>query len=330
MKETTTFGCRIIGTGYFVPERVLTNADLEKMMDTTDEWIVTRTGIRERRIAGEDQPASFMGAKAAEMAIRNAGIDKREIDLIITATITGDYSWPSTACIIQDRLDVRGIPAFDISVACSGFVYGLDMAKSLVSSGAYSRVLLVCTEKFSTTLDWNDRNVSVLFADGAGAVVIARDERQGILGCALGADGSKAGELFQPGAGSARPLTPELVRSGAHFMRMNGKETYCNAVTRMPEALQEALERAGVTVADLDHIIFHQANMRIIDTVVERHNIPRDKLIVNVDRYGNTSAATIPIALAEAIEGGTIRPGSLVGVTAFGSGFTWGAAVFRV
>ncbi|MBU0936366.1 MAG: ketoacyl-ACP synthase III [Spirochaetes bacterium] len=324
------YNCSLLGYGYYVPETILTNAQLETMMDTSDEWIVSRTGIKERRIAAREQTASDLGALAARKAIAAAGIQAADLDLIITATITGDYIWPATACRIQDKLGLHGIPAFDISAACTGFIYGLNMARGLIASGSYKNILLVCTEKFSAGLNWQDRNVSVLFADGAGAVVLGRSADEGVLASALFADGSKSDLLLQPGGGSCKPISAELVASGQHYLQMNGKEVYMHAVSKMPQALDAVLSQAGLAVEQLDHLVFHQANLRIIQAIVQRYRLPADKVVVNLDRYGNTSAATIPIALAESLESRRIKRGDLVGVAAFGGGFTWGAAIIRI
>ncbi len=324
------FNAGIKGTGYYVPEKMLTNAELEKMVDTTDEWIRTRTGIEERRIAAADEYVSDMGVKAAEAAIKNSGIKKEEISLVITATITADNPWPSAAALIQDKLGICGIPAFDISAACSGFIYGLDIAKAMIEAGRYGNILLVAAEKLSSITDWKDRNTCVLLGDGAGAAVIGRVNQGGILSTVIHADGSKREMLFQPAGGSAMPAAEETVKNRMHYLKMDGTEVYKQAVEKMPRALEEALEGAHVTAKEVDFVIFHQANIRIIKSIAKKFGWPDGKNIINIHKYGNTSAATIPIALAEAIEQGRIQKGNIVAMSAFGAGLTWAGAVIKI
>ncbi len=320
----------ILGSGFYVPEKIMTNFDLEKLVDTSDEWIRTRTGIEERRIAAPGETTSDMARKAAERAIENAGVKKNEIDLVIIPTICPDYAWPATACITAAKLGLKDVPAFDISAACSGFIYGLTTARAMVESGLYKKVLLIAAEKFSTYLDWTDRNTCVLMGDGAGAMVIGPSETSCIMSTYLNSDGSHPEFLSQPGGGSVMPLSQEVLDKKLNYMHMNGKEIYVNAVERMPEALDKAMQLAGVTADKVDFLIFHQANIRIIQYIAKKFNVPEEKNIINIQRYGNTSAATIPIAYTEAIASGRIKKGNIVAFSAFGGGLTWGGAVVRV
>ncbi len=320
----------ITGVGSHVPARVLSNADLERMVETSDEWITTRTGIRERRIAAPDEATSDLAVEAARKALANAGITADQLDLIIVATITPDMLFPSTACLVQHKLGATRAAAFDIEAACSGFVYALDIASHFVASHTYNTVLVIGAEKMSSVVDWSDRNTCVLFGDGAGAAVLQnRPNAHGLLTTCLGSDGGKAGLLELPGGGSACPSTADSVSKKLHFLRMDGKETFKNAVNAMVSAANEALNRCGVTVADVKCIIPHQANQRIMSAVAERLEAREDQLFVNVDRYGNTSAASVAIALDEAVATGRIQRGDLVLLVVFGAGLTWGAALIE-
>jgi 3-oxoacyl-[acyl-carrier-protein] synthase-3 len=320
----------ILGCGYYVPERIMTNKDLEKIVDTSDEWIRSRTGIEERRIAADNETTSDMGVKAANRAILNAGINRDEIDLVILPTISPDYAWPATACITTSKLGFKDVPSFDISAACSGFIYGLTVARAMVESGLYKKVLLIAAEKFSTYLDWTDRNTCVLMGDGAGAMIIGPSETSAIMSTYINSDGSHPEYLCQPGGGSQMPLSQDVLDKKMNFMHMNGKEIYVNAVEKMPLALDKAMQLAGVTAEQVDFTIFHQANIRIIQYIAKKFNVPDEKNIINIQKYGNTSAATIPIAFAEAYEAGRIKKGNIVAFSAFGGGLTWGGAVVRV
>jgi len=322
----------IMGAGFYVPPKVVTNFDLEKTLDTTDEWISQRTGIKERHISSKDEPTSELGVKAALNAIENANIKKEEIDFVITATVTGDYPWPATANIITDKLGINGIPSVDISAACTGFIYALTIAKSFVETGMYKKILVVAAEEFTKVVDWEDRATCVLFGDGAGAVIIgeSQNESQGILSTYLSSDGSKVQLLLQPGGGIVHPLSKETLDNKFHFVRMDGKEVYKSAVIKMQEGLEIAMKSAGIAAKDIDYFIFHQANKRIIDSIAQKFNVQLEENIINIDKYANTSAATIPIALAEAIQQGKIKKGMLLGLSALGAGFTWGAAVVRL
>ena len=320
----------ITGMGSYVPARILTNADLESMVETTDDWITTRTGIKERRLAAPDETTSDMAAEAGRRALRNAGIGPGDVDLIIVATLTPDMQFPSTACLVQHRLGATRAAAFDIEAACSGFVYALDIASHFVASHTYDTVLVIGAEKMSSVVDWTDRNTCVLFGDGAGAAVLQnRPNAHGLLTTCLGSDGGKASLLELPGGGSACPATADSVAKRMHFLRMDGKETFKNAVNAMVAAGLEAMGRCGVTIADVKCIIPHQANRRILSAVAERLGAREDQVFVNVDRYGNTSAASVAIALDEAVAGGHIQRGDLVLLVVFGAGLTWGAALIE-
>lgn len=320
----------ILGVGRFVPERVLTNHDLEKMVDTSDEWITTRTGIRERRIAPPGMATSDMAIAAAKAAMDMAGVGAEELDLIIAATVTPDMLFPSTACLVQAALGAWRAAAFDLSAGCSGFVYALSVASQYVAAGAAKRVLVMGAETLSRITDYEDRNTCVLFGDGAGAAVIgAKDGNSGILAFDLGADGGGADLLCVPAGGSRKPTTAETLAGRGHFIKMEGKQVFRFAIRVVEESVITVLKKAGADVGDIDLFIPHQANVRIIDYAVERLGIPREKVFVNLDRYGNTSAASIPIALSEAVEQGRVGPGSLVVMVGFGAGLTWGSCALR-
>lgn len=320
----------ITGVGSYVPDRILSNADLEKLVETSDEWITSRTGIKERRIAAEGEATSDMATAAARKALERAGVSAAELDLIIVATITPDMPFPSTACLVQHRLGATRAAAFDIEAACSGFVYALDIGSHFVASHTYNTVLVIGAEKMSSVVDWTDRNTCVLFGDGAGAAVLQnRPAAHGLLTTCLGSDGAKAGLLEVRGGGSACPATAKSVSEGMHFLRMDGKETFKNAVNAMVTAATEALERCGLNITQIRCIIPHQANQRILSAVAERLGAGPDQVFSNVDRYGNTSAASVAIALDEAVGAGRINRGDLVLLVVFGAGLTWGAAVIE-
>jgi 3-oxoacyl-[acyl-carrier-protein] synthase-3 len=320
----------ITGVGSYVPERILTNAELERMVETSDEWITTRTGIRERRIAAAGETTSDMAVAAARHAITRAGITPEQIDLIIVATITPDMPFPSTACLVQQKLGATRAAAFDIEAACSGFVYALDIASHFVASHTYETVLVIGAEKMSSVIDWTDRNTCVLFGDGAGAAVLQnRPNAHGLLTTCLGSDGTKAGLLELPGGGSACPPTADSVANRMHYLRMDGKQTFKNAVNAMVSAAHDALDRCGLKVDQIRCIIPHQANQRIITAVSEQLGAAEGQVFVNVDRFGNTSAASVAIALDEAATAGRIQRGDLVLMVVFGAGLTWGAAIIE-
>lgn len=318
----------VIGTGKYVPERILTNKDLEQMVETNDEWIVTRTGMRERRIAAPEQATSDLAYQASLQAIAAAGLTAEDIDLIIVATITPDMFFPSTACLVQDKLGARKAAAFDLSAACSGFIYGLATASNMIATGMYKHVLVVGAECLSRITDYTDRNTCILFGDGAGAVVLGRvPEGRGFKSFELGADGG-GGELLRVcGGGSRMPSTADSVEGKQHFIYMAGNEVYKFAVRIMGNAAEEALRKAGVDKSEIDLLVPHQANIRIIQSALNRLDLPQEKCMINLDKYGNVSAASIPIALAEAVEQRRVGEGDTIVLVGFGGGLTWGASV---
>jgi 3-oxoacyl-[acyl-carrier-protein] synthase-3 len=310
---------------------VLTNADLEKLVDTSDEWIVTRTGISERRIAPEEEATSDLALRAAQSALEAADLDPADLDMILVATITPDMPFPSTACVLQDRLGARRAGAVDLSAACSGFIYGLGMADGLIRAGTARTVLLLGAETLTKVVNWQDRNTCVLFGDGAGAVVLRADEgERGILSTHLYADGSKGSLLILPGCGSRHPVSHAAVDAGLAKMQMNGgNEVFKLAVRAMEEAALTALKRNGLEVSDIDHLITHQANLRIISALGQRLGVSDAKVEVTIRKYGNVSAASIPIALDEAVRAGRVKAGEIVLVCAFGGGLTWASSLIR-
>jgi 3-oxoacyl-[acyl-carrier-protein] synthase-3 len=326
MNNTSQIG--VLGLGAYVPERVLTNHDLEKMIDTSDEWITTRTGIKERRIASEGEASSDLGAKAALKALEDAKVDPAEIDAIVVATLSPDHIFPATACIIQEKIGAVKAAAFDLSAGCSGFVYALAVAYGLVQTGL-EKVLVIGAETISRFVNWQDRSTCVLFGDGAGAVVLGRVERGGILGFDLGADGSGHSILNIPVGGSREPITPENLAQNRHYLYMVGSEVFRFAVRTVPRTSRKALKKAGLEVGDIDWLIPHQANTRIIDAAVNLMGIESEKVVVNLDKYGNTSAASIPIAWAEAAEDGRIKRGDKLLLVGFGAGLTWASMVLE-
>lgn len=318
----------IRGTGSSLPDRVLTNADLERMVDTSDEWITSRTGIRERRIAREDEPMSRFATRAAEEALKAAGIPASELDLLICATVTPDLPIPASACLIQEALGARKAAAFDLSAGCSGFIYGLAVADRFLANGGVRTVLLIGAEVLSKYVDWTDRATCVLFGDGAGAVVLtAGDGPAGVLATSLHSDGSMADYIYVPAGGTREPASARTVAERRHFIRMKGNETFKMAVRSMEDASREVLEQAGLATSDIDLFISHQANRRIIDAVGGRLGLREDQVYVNIERVGNTSAASIPIALDEAARKGLLESGNHLLCAAFGTGLTWGAAL---
>ncbi|MFS0869761.1 beta-ketoacyl-ACP synthase III [Paenibacillus xylanilyticus] len=318
----------VIGTGKYVPEKILTNSDLEKMVDTNDEWIVSRTGIKERHIAAPDQATSDLAYEAAMKALESAGMTGSDLDLIIVATITPDSAFPSTACILQDKLGAKGAAAFDLSAACSGFVYGLATATSFIQSGMYNNALVIGADCLSRITDYTDRNTCVLFGDGAGAVVIGEvPEGRGFKSFDLGAEGAGGGLLHLEGGGSRLPASAETVENKKHYIYMNGREVFKFAVRVMGTATDEVLRKAGLERTDVDLFVPHQANIRIIQSAMQRLELPEEKVVVNVDKYANTSAASIPLALVEAAEEGRMKAGDTILMVGFGGGLTWGASV---
>ncbi|MGQ9631691.1 MAG: beta-ketoacyl-ACP synthase III [bacterium] len=315
-------GAKIVGVGSYVPKKVLTNFDLENMVETSDEWITTRTGIKERRIASEDEMTSDLALEAARRALEDGSVRPEDLDLILVATITSDMAFPSVACIIQDRLGAKKAAALDVNATCSGFIYGLSVAKQFIATGEYDTILVVGAETLSRITDWTDRNTCVLFGDGAGAAVVRpAEEGKGILATCLGADGSGGPLLY---------TTEKLSPGGKHgYIYMNGKEVFKFAVRVMEEASYRVLKKAGLSHKDVDLVIPHQANIRIIKALEERLELGDDAVYVNVDRYGNTSAASIPIALDEALRCGKIEDGDIVVLVAFGGGLTWASCAIR-
>jgi 3-oxoacyl-[acyl-carrier-protein] synthase-3 len=322
---------RIIGTGSYAPAKVLTNADLEKLVDTNDEWIRTRTGISERRMTTEAEATSDLAYHAAVQALAAANLDASDLDIILVATVTPDMFFPSTACILQDRLEARRAAAMDVSAACSGFVYGLAVADGLLRLGTMRTVLLVGAETLTKILNWRDRNTCVLFGDGAGAVVLrAIEGDRGILSTHLFANGAKGTQLMMPGGGSRHPISQRLVDEGLAAIQMsNGNEVFKVAVRAMEDAALTALKHNGLDIGDVDLLVPHQANLRIINAVGQRLGLCQDKVCVNIQKYGNTSAASIPLALDEAVQAGRIKAGDLLLLCAFGGGLTWGSALIR-
>ena len=320
-------GARITGWGMYAPERVLSNADLEKLVDTSDEWIVSRTGIRERRVAAPHETTATLAAIAAKRAIATAGLEPDDIDIILVGTLTPDYWMPSTAALVKEAIGNRRAAAMDVMAACSGFVYGLSNADAYIRSGRAKHVLVIGAELLTRFLDFTDRNTCILFGDGAGAVVVsASDEPGGIEGFELTTDPDGAYMIWLPSGGSKSPPSAETIRRGEHYVRMEGKETYRFATRTLATTALAAIERAGWQPDEVDLFIPHQANVRIIEAVAKGLGLPMDKMFVNVDRYGNTSAASVGIALAEAVSGGHVKMGDKIVLVAFGAGFTSGAA----
>jgi 3-oxoacyl-[acyl-carrier-protein] synthase-3 len=318
----------ILGTGKYVPERRLTNQDLEQMVETSDEWIVTRTGIRERRIAAKEQASSDLAVAAAQEALSRAGITAEELDLIVVATITPDMAFPATACIVQEKLGAKKAAAYDLSAACSGFIYGLANAGNFIATGMYKYALVIGAECLSRITDYTDRNTCVLFGDGAGAVVLGEvPEGRGFRSFELGADGTGGNLLALRGGGSRYPASAETLASKLHYISMAGGEVFKFAVRVMGSAAEEAIRKAGLSKSDIDLLIPHQANIRIIQASLERLELDEEKCMINLDKYGNVSAASIPIALAEAVEQNRIREGDRIVFVGFGGGLTWGASV---
>ncbi len=322
--------CSIAGVGSYVPAKILTNQDLEKMVNTTDEWITTRTGIKERHIAAKDEFTSDLGAQAALRAMRQAGVTAEEIDLIVVATITPDMPFPSTAALVQRKIGAFRAAAFDLEAACAGFIYALEVAQQFIMSRTYDTVLVIGAEKLSSIVDWQDRNTCVLFGDGAGAAILRnRPNAHGLLTAVMGADGRKADLLFMAGGGSRCPATIDSVNARMHYLRMEGKETFKCAVQAMQTAAMEALRRCEIDISRIKLIVPHQANLRIIQAVGERLGAKPEQLFVNLHKYGNTSAASVAIALDEAVQSGRVEHGDLILLMVFGAGLTWGAAVIE-
>ena len=321
---------KILGTGTAMPERVLTNRDLEQMVDTSDEWIVERTGIRERRIADEHTSSAVLGAKALRNACAQAQLEPAELDAIVVATSSADTLFPSTACWLQNELEIRGMPAFDVAAGCSGFLYALEVAASMVVAGPCKRVAVVGAEVMSKVVDWTDRTTCVLFGDGSGAMIIeACSEDIGLLASNWGADGNLASILYQPAGGTRMPATEQTVADRMHTVKMKGAAVFRHAVRAMTSAAVEAVEAAGLSADQIDLLIPHQANLRIMEACRVRLGIPPERMFSTVDRYGNMSAASIPVAIHEAREAGRMPAGTNVALAAFGTGLTWAGAILR-
>jgi 3-oxoacyl-[acyl-carrier-protein] synthase-3 len=321
---------KIIGTGFYVPDQILTNADLEEIVDTTDEWIVSRSGIRERHIAAADQATSDLCVEAGRRALKNAHLEVKDIDLILVANNTPDTVFPATACWVQAKLEAGNIPALDLIAGCTGFLYGLIVAEGLILSGAARRILLIGGDALSKVTNWKDRGTCVLLGDGAGAVVLEESKDDaGMLSSYWKADGTLAELLFIPAGGSRRPASLQTVAENGHSMYMKGNEVYKHAVKRMSEAAEEALKKAGLKKDDIDVFLPHQANLRIIEAVGERLKIPPEKVYINIERYGNMSVACIPVAIHELRQHKKLKPGTVMVLDAFGSGFTWASIVYR-
>ncbi len=332
MKKHSLYQAEIVGTGIYLPEKVLTNSDLEKTLDTSDEWIRTRTGIQERRIAQKDESSSTLGAHAAKNALKDAGLSPDELDMIIVCTSTPDVLYPSTACFVQKNIGASKASAYHISAVCSGFVFGLSIAEQYIKSGRYENVMVIGAEVNSRIMDWTDRTTCILFGDGAGAAILKRvekDEPIGVLSSHIHSDGNHSDVLIVPGGIGREPVNHEAVDNKMYCLKMSGQSTFKMAVRRMSEVSRECLEFNGLTTEDVDLVVPHQANRRIIETVAGKLGVSMDKFFVNIHKYGNTSAASIPIALHEARECGKTQPGSLSLLTVLGAGLTWGAAAIR-
>lgn len=334
-EPTSTFDCvvTIAGTGSYLPEKVLSNADLEAMVDTSDEWITSRTGIRERRIAADGQSTSDLATEAAKRAMEDAGVVAEDIDLIIVATVSPDAFFPATACYVQKNIGATNAMSFDISAACSGFLYGIQICRHFINTGHRKTALVIGAEKLSSMVDWEDRNTCILFGDGAGAAVLKRDDTgtagRKILSSSLGSDGRQTDILHVPGGGSACPITPDNADQKLNTIRMQGREVYKYAVNAMRRAVETVLEQAGIEADDVDMLIPHQANLRIIEAITDRMGIPQEKTFINLDKYGNTSAAAVAIALDEANRSGAIKTGDNIVLVAFGAGLTWASTLVR-
>ena len=321
---------KIVSTGSYLPEKVLTNFDLEKMVETSDQWITERTGIKERRIANGNQAASDLAYDASKVALARAALKPEDIDLIIVASVTGDMPFPSTACILQDKLGARKAAAFDVNAACSGFLYGLYVADSFIRSGMHKKILVVGTEVLSKFTDWKDRTTCILFGDGAGAVIVEpTTEDRGIISMSINSDGSMWDILHMPAGGSKIPASRESVDNKLHYIKMKGNETFKLAVRALEDLVIRILEENKLAPSQISLLIPHQANLRIIQATADRLGIPMEKVLINIDKYGNTSAASIPIALDEALTTGRVKEGDYILLEAFGGGLTWASALLK-
>ena len=319
----------IAGVGYYVPEKILRNSDLEKMVDTSDEWITTRTGIKQRRIAGPNQPTSDMAIRAAKKALDDAGLAPEKIELLIVATITPDMSFPSTACIVQSALKAENAVCFDVSAACTGFVYAMITAEQFIKNGVYKNALIIGAEKLSSVTDWTDRNTCVLFGDGAGAAVLVPVKRGGIRASYLKSDGNLKELLFMPAGGSKHPASVKTVNERMHFIKMRGNELFKIAVKAMTDAANKALKKCGLGCPDITYVIPHQANIRILNAVAKKLKLPQEKIYFNIHKYGNMSSASTAVALAEVVKEKNLKKGDILILDAFGAGLVWGAVVIE-
>jgi 3-oxoacyl-[acyl-carrier-protein] synthase-3 len=322
-------GVKIVGVGHHAPARIVSNRDLERWLDTSDEWITTRTGMKRRHWASPDEATSDLALAAAGSALAHAGLRAREIDCFIVCTVTPDYYFPATACLVAARLGAKDKPAFDISIACSGFIYGLTVASGLVRSGIYARVMLIGAETLSKILNREDRSTAILFGDGAGAVILESAEENSFLSSELGSDASRPELLYVRSSGSRHPIDHVALDEKLNLIHMQGREVFKSAVTKMIEATDKALAKANLSKADVTFLIPHQANKRIIDAAARYLEMPEDKVVTNIHEYGNTSAASIPIALSESVQAGALKPGNVIVFVAFGGGLSWGAVAWR-
>ncbi|HEY8314388.1 MAG TPA: beta-ketoacyl-ACP synthase III [Candidatus Baltobacteraceae bacterium] len=322
-------GVKIVAVGHYAPPGILSNEDLEQILDTSDEWITSRTGMKRRHVAAAGQATSDLAIAAARKALARTTIQPQDIDCYVVATVTPDYPFPATACIVAAKLGAKDKPAFDIEIACSGFIYGLTMAASMIRAGVYQRIMLIGAETLTKIVNRNDRSTAVLFGDGAGAVILEAAETDSFLSSELGSDGSKPELLYVPAGGTRRALDPVAYEAGQQYIYMEGREVFKFAVTKMIDATDVALRKAGITKANLNWLIPHQANRRIIDAAAKYLDMPPEKVIINIAEYGNTSAASIPIALSEAVGDGKIKPGDVIVFVGFGGGLSWGAVTWR-
>ncbi len=321
---------KIIGTGSSVPDAILSNSDLEKMVETSDEWITSRTGIRERRIADENTASSDIAYEAAEKALKAAGVSPQQLDVIIVGTITPDFLFPSTGCVVQSLLGAKNAYAFDLMAGCSGFLYTLHVAQGIIKSGGAEKILAIGVDTLSKVTDFEDRSTCILFGDGAGAAVLSASEEPGILSSLLSSDGRDWDLLYVPAGGSRTPINEQTLKTRDQYIKMKGNDVFRVAVKSMESATINAIKEAGLEPEDIDLFVPHQANQRILEAVRKRLNFPEEKVFVNLDKYGNTSGASVPLALDEAIRQGRVKEGNLVLFAAFGAGFTWGASVVRL
>ncbi|HEY6450055.1 MAG TPA: beta-ketoacyl-ACP synthase III [Candidatus Cybelea sp.] len=320
---------RIVGVGHYAPSRIVTNHDLESWLDTSDDWITTRTGMKRRHWASEEEATSDLASAAASAALVHAEMRAQDIDCFIVATVTPDYYFPATACLVASKLGVTGKAAFDIAIACSGFIYGLTIAAGLIRSGVYNRIMLIGAETLSKILDKHDRSTAILFGDGAGAVILERCAQDSFLASDLSADGSRPELLYAQGSGARQPLDHAALDAKVHLIHMQGRETFKLAVQKMVDATDSVLKKANLTKADVTFLVPHQANRRIIDATARYLDLPDEKVVVNIAEYGNTSAASIPMALSETVRAGLVKPQDLLVFVAFGGGLSWGAVAWR-